>query len=339
MAKKPNKKKTPSKKKSAKPKKAQLIDDYVETRDPWRQDMRKLLLTPPEELTGPVEGHGQCVAKGNIEQCTLKENYISVGAVSPTGTKFTTKERMFISCYVTNRFNGTQAAKDAGYDCTNENTFASIASENLRKPHIKAEIDRIVNEKLMSREEVLMNLSNMARGSLNDYLHVVRKPVRPIIKKSLRVCIEDIKAKMEDQEKFIERAKIQDKKRLEAFAGNVIAWTEQIIEYEIELERNPGAYREERGEEIIEEVVELDLKRLMEDKERGRIKSFKPDKNGGFEVELYGADGALRDIGRFHGIFEKDKEPPPAVQVNFANFSTKDLNTLLSLQKKARTNG
>lgn len=228
---------------------------------------------------------------------------MTVGESSEDMHKFTPKEKLFTLCYVANYFNGTQAAIEAGYS---EHSAASIASENLRKPHIKAEIDRLVSERLMSKEETIMHISDMARGSLNDYLRIVKRATRPTVKKSLHVLIAEINAKIEDQEKFVTRAGNLKKERLDRFAANIETWLEQILEYEIELERNPGAYREVQGEEVIEDVVELDLVKLAQDKQRGRIKSLKPDKSGSFEVELYAADGALRDIGRYHGIFEKD---------------------------------
>jgi phage terminase small subunit len=220
--------------------------------------------------------------------------------------EFTGLERAFIYEYITNGYNKTQAVIDAGYDVNGRECAAAIGYENFRKPHIKAEIDRLISERLMSKEETLQRISQMARASLNDYLHTVKKAVRPTVKVSLRVLIERLKEKMEDQAKFIERAKITDTRRLDAFAGNLVRWNEEIIELEIQLERDPLAYEERTGPEVMEEVVEIDWVKLMNDKERGIIKSLKRDKNGDLQVELYGTDGALRDIGRYHGIFEKD---------------------------------
>src|SRR6478735_3486736 len=178
---------------------------------------------------------------------------------------FTPRERMFIYCYTTNNGNGTQAIIDAGYEVSSREVAASMASENLRKPHIKKEIERIMTEKVMPKEEVLSRFSAMARASLNDYLHVVKKTVRPTVKTSLRVLIAEQEAKIEDQRKFIQRAGIQGK-RLETMTTNEMHWREQIIEWEIELERNPLAYREREGEEVTEEVIELDLVKLARDK-------------------------------------------------------------------------
>ena len=51
----------------------------------------------------------------------------------------TDKERLFIIHYLTNNRNGTQAAISAGYS---KNSACAIASENLRKPHIRFVLDR-----------------------------------------------------------------------------------------------------------------------------------------------------------------------------------------------------
>lgn len=56
----------------------------------------------------------------------------------------THKQQIFVAEYVKDG-NGTRAAREAGYS---EKTAEVIASENLRKPLVKGEIDRIKAEKL-----------------------------------------------------------------------------------------------------------------------------------------------------------------------------------------------
>ncbi len=65
---------------------------------------------------------------------------------APKPTKphvFTLKQEAFITWYCSAEIagKGTESARRAGYTGT-DNGLAVIASENLRKPHIKAEIDR-----------------------------------------------------------------------------------------------------------------------------------------------------------------------------------------------------
>jgi phage terminase small subunit len=75
---------------------------------------------------------------------------------------------VFILEYVKD-WNATRAAKAAGYS---KKTAYSIGNENLRKPEIKAEIDKRLTEMTMSAAEVLKRLSDMARADMSDYVDI-----------------------------------------------------------------------------------------------------------------------------------------------------------------------
>lgn len=79
----------------------------------------------------------------------------------------TDKQRVFIDEYLVD-FNATRAAIAAGYS---EKTARFIGSENLTKPNIREEIDRLITEHCMGKDEVLMRLANHARGDIDDYLN------------------------------------------------------------------------------------------------------------------------------------------------------------------------
>jgi phage terminase small subunit len=66
-------------------------------------------------------------------------------------------------------FNGTAAARRAGYTGSPA-SLANIASQNLKKPHIRTAIDAHLQERAMSSAEVLHRLSEHARGSMQDFL-------------------------------------------------------------------------------------------------------------------------------------------------------------------------
>lgn len=76
---------------------------------------------------------------------------------------FTDLQSAFIDHYFLCNLNGTEAAARAGYRGSRE-TLVSIASENLRKPKIRAEINRRLNEKTMKADEVLFRLNQQAEG-------------------------------------------------------------------------------------------------------------------------------------------------------------------------------
>lgn len=82
-----------------------------------------------------------------------------------TSSKLTAKQRAFVDAYTTNGFNATQAAIKAGYSVDSAHT---IGYENIRKPEIKEEIRRIMDEHTMTASEVLSRLTEHARGDIGD---------------------------------------------------------------------------------------------------------------------------------------------------------------------------
>lgn len=82
----------------------------------------------------------------------------------------TDKERMLVIEYLT-CWNGTEAAKRAKYAGSYE-TLRVVASETLRKPHVRALIEWHIKQKAMSADEVLARLAEMARGSMADFISV-----------------------------------------------------------------------------------------------------------------------------------------------------------------------
>lgn len=84
--------------------------------------------------------------------------------------QFTDKQRVFIDAYIIT-LNGYTSAKLARYKGSYE-TLQSIASENLRKPHIRAEIDRRLADLSMAADEVVARVARIARGSMADFLDI-----------------------------------------------------------------------------------------------------------------------------------------------------------------------
>jgi phage terminase small subunit len=79
--------------------------------------------------------------------------------------KLTYKQRAFINAYLTNGFNGTQAALSAGYS---KRWARMIAHENLSKHYIQEAIKSILDEYGMSAAEVIARLSAHARADIGD---------------------------------------------------------------------------------------------------------------------------------------------------------------------------
>ena len=81
---------------------------------------------------------------------------------------FTDKQRLFIEYYL-KTWNAAEAARKAGYS---ERSIHSIASENLTKPKIREEIQNRIDEVVMSADEALVTLSDIARGTIEDFMNV-----------------------------------------------------------------------------------------------------------------------------------------------------------------------
>ena len=86
----------------------------------------------------------------------------------PKEKSLTDKEQAFCREYIIS-WNGTRAAIDAGYS---KKTAAVIAHENLRKPKIRARIKELMNEKLMTQEEVLARLADQARATHYHFIRI-----------------------------------------------------------------------------------------------------------------------------------------------------------------------
>lgn len=76
------------------------------------------------------------------------------------------KQKLFIDNYLVCK-NGFNAARLAGYKGTNEVLYA-IASENLRKPQIRNEIDNRLKRLALSADEVLAGISFIANGNIAE---------------------------------------------------------------------------------------------------------------------------------------------------------------------------
>ncbi|TXK52372.1 terminase small subunit [Pontibacter qinzhouensis] len=218
--------------------------------------------------------------------------------------KLTVKQHRFVEEYCINGYNASEAARIAGYS---EDSARDIACENLTKPNIRAAIDERLKTLSLTADETLKGISDIARSSLNDYFEVKQVYHTPQVQKHLSVLISEIEAEIEDAEKFFQRAGINEEEFTKDHLASQHRRRLQILKYEIELERNPDATRLVDGEPYLIEQAELDLAKLVKDKEAGRIKSVSPTPNG-TKVEMYAADAALTNLARIHGLFEKDNK-------------------------------
>lgn len=141
----------------------------------------------------------------------------------------TNKQRIFIAEYLRD-FNATRAAIAAGYS---EKTARAIGCENLTKPDIKEAID----ERMMSRDEVIVGLTDIARGNIADLMDVTTAGY------SFRLVVED-----EGGNKIV-NPKTKLIKKIKQKVTTILAKSEsgedrEIIETELELYSAHEAYRD-----------------------------------------------------------------------------------------------
>ena len=81
----------------------------------------------------------------------------------------TGKQQAFVDAYITCGFNATEAARRAGYS-GDDTAMRVIGARNLANVNIRSEIDGLLSERLMSRDEVLARLAEHAGVTLDDFV-------------------------------------------------------------------------------------------------------------------------------------------------------------------------
>lgn len=214
------------------------------------------------------------------------------------GVKLTAKQKEFCKEYVKD-LNATQAALRAGYS---EKTAYSVGSENLRKPELKSEIQRLLQEKHLGADETKSIISTIAKSNVNKYLKVVLVPEYPMIKVPLGTIIKEIEEEIEFESEYASLITM-GKEETEKYEQSQEKRRRNIIRLKLELKRNPGAFRERKGDPILVESTEFDMVALAKDKESGIIKSYKMTKDGP-AIEFCSVDTQLANLARVNALFK-----------------------------------
>ena len=82
----------------------------------------------------------------------------------------TYKEKAFGDFFATNGFIGWRAAESAGYQGSRDTLYVR-ASENLKKPHVRAYIDSLMDEMTLDVEQAIVELSSIAKGEAAQYVN------------------------------------------------------------------------------------------------------------------------------------------------------------------------
>lgn len=222
---------------------------------------------------------------------------MSEGVEEETLAELTAKQKRFCQEYVID-FNGAQAAIRTGYSVK---TARMIASENLTKPNIKKYVSDLLESKTLGKEGTKKLITDIATASINDYYKTELVPETPRIKQPLAQYIADLEEYIIQEEMFCDKMEYTEA-YYDKFHEGLNSTRQRVIRLKIELDRNPNAFRIVDGETVMVERAVLDMEKLVKDKEHGRIKSIKHTQYG-VQVELFGADGALTNMARIHGLF------------------------------------
>lgn len=107
----------------------------------------------------------------------------------------TKKQKLFVEEYLID-LNATQAAIRAGYS---PDTAYAIGSENLRKPEIRACIDKAMAERSrrtgINQDRVLLELAKIGFANIRDVVDPETAKILPNAKQEDLACIQSIKIK------------------------------------------------------------------------------------------------------------------------------------------------
>lgn len=214
----------------------------------------------------------------------------------------TAKEEKFCQEYIKD-FNASGAARRAKYSVK---TAKEIGSQNLTKLHIKNRIADLLEAEEMQEGEIKKRFSDIAKTDMSNYMVKKKVPYTPQVKVGLKEVIQSRREYVIREEIYCERVGLSGE-AFDDFQENLNLTRAQIIRLEIELEHNPKAYRIVDGDTVMVEVAELDLVKMIDDKERGVIKSIKHTKDG-IQAESYSAENALTTLAKFKGMLIEKSE-------------------------------
>ncbi len=208
----------------------------------------------------------------------------------------TAKQIRFVEEYCVD-FNATQAAIRAGYSVK---TARSIGCENLTKPDIVEAIEKRLESLDLNAAQVSKLMADIAQSSMNDYFVIVQKERPKPILRPLQIQIDKKKEELLRENMFITRKGLVGDD-LAKYQKALERMEDEILRLEIKLEREPDAEYEDFEMETYD-AVELDLIKLTQDKERGKIKSFQWGEFGP-KVEMFAADKMIVNIANKLGFF------------------------------------
>lgn len=227
--------------------------------------------------------------------------------------KFTVRQQRFIDNFCVSG-NCTQAAKDSGYS---EDTAYSIGSRLLKNVEIRAAIDERLAAYSISAALATKLNSEIAQSRLNDFFTIQPVQGYELEEHYLGVLVD----RKRDEVAFITDFAHGNGIALMTMAGptemgkRLSVAQQQLLELQLEAQAHgPDAVKLVPGRPVIQYRADLDIVKLAQAKEAGRLKSYSVGKDG-IKVEMYAADAAIDRAARMHGLYEKDNRQAAGTDV------------------------
>lgn len=251
-----------------------------------------------------------------------------------TGKTFTVLQRRVADEYLKD-FKITRAAIRAGCE---PKSASKTGWAILQLPHVKEHIAKRLKQLEINGDEITKMITNIAKGNLADYFSIRKVEKTPRIRVPLSQVIKDLEGDIAFEVEYSDYAGLNGKER-RSHDKILEVMRNQLLRYQMQLERarklkKPEPMRIVSGEPELVDEPYLDVVRILEDKERGIIKSVTPTEFG-LKIEMYGADTALLSLAKINGLFAADNNQrnPAGSKMDDDQFSNM-LKEIRDAQKK-----
>jgi len=216
----------------------------------------------------------------------------------------TPQQRKFVEAYCES-FNATKAALAAKYSQKNAR---HQGSRLLTIANIKSAIKAMLEKAGMEPEEIVARWARLARAGLNDFFTKVEYEDTTKVEQPLAEAIEQIREKIDYEYEFmirsweVLRTSADDQaKELEQHESWKRHRRLDILRHQMELERNPKAFRLIDGPKVKRWRMELDLVKAEELGMLDLVKLYKDGKDG-VSISLRDSDAATELLAKHLGL-------------------------------------
>lgn len=220
----------------------------------------------------------------------------------------TDKQQRFVEEYTVD-FNKTRAAIRAGY--SDSGASRNIGYETYKHPLVQEALQKRFKELEINAEETTKLITDIAKGNLAEYFVTHKVEFTPKLEVPVSALIKQLEEEIAFEEDYAMNANFKGDKPGEAgrerrsHRAVIDALENRLLRAKMKLAKDPRATEIVNGKTVLIDRPELDIAKLVADKEKGRIKSVTPTEFG-TKVELYGADTALFNLAKMQGLFAKD---------------------------------